>query len=146
MDIISNLKSLSKLATTRVEDRRREVREETASGIAVVGDQRVPLKDWSAHGFCIGPCDLTQKVGDRMEITFVVNLPDEVLEFTCQTAVMRVNPKTKDIGGVYFNYDEELQERIDAHFEVLTAKLFSKGLVQQIKSAFRRERGEPAPH
>ena len=139
MDIIGNLKTITKLATSRVEDRRREVREEDVSGIAIVDGQRLPLRNWSAHGFCIGPCDLTPNVGDRMEITFVLTLPEEVLELTCQTAIMRVNPAKKEVGGVFFNYNKELQERIDAHFDVVTTKLYSKGLMQQLKSAFRRE-------
>ena len=125
-------------STTKVEQRR-EVRVEIADATAEIAGQRYPIKNWSAHGFCVGPCSMTPNPGDRLDIKFFIPLPEQRLEFECRTGVMRHDWERQEFGGVFFDLDKDLQDVIDEHFQVFSASRYGKDLLQDLESPLKRE-------
>ncbi|MDP6709521.1 MAG: PilZ domain-containing protein, partial [Alphaproteobacteria bacterium] len=136
---LSGLQKLKRLRAVTSDQRNRAIREEAVEGTARIGDMEYRLKNWSARGFCVGPCEITPTPGDRLDIAFTIPLPDPVLEFACRTAVMRLDKESREIGGVFFNLDEELQEIIDKHFEVAEPRRRPTDLILSLKSVVRRD-------
>lgn len=136
---LSGLKRLRRLRATSSDTRQRDTREEPVAGTVKIGEQRYPLKNWSARGFCVGPCMMTPNPGDRMDIAFSVPLPEPVLEFACRTAVMRLDKARQEFAGVFFNLDEKTRGVIDQHFQISSPKRQPKDLLQNLKSALRRD-------
>ena len=58
--MFEKLKKLDRILSTSTEDRRREAREDLVDGVATISSQQYPLKNWSASGFCVGPCMIAQ--------------------------------------------------------------------------------------
>lgn len=136
--MLDRLKKLDAMLSKGKEDRRREVREDVVGGRAEIDGEIHPLRNWSAHGFCIGPTILTPKPGDRLDITFHIPLPERTLSFTCRTGVMRYDVKRREVGGVFFNVPEDIQGQIDEHFNISKTKGYGRDLLQNLKSTLRR--------
>ena len=134
--MLDKLKKLDHILGSTPEERRREAREELVDGKATITGQTYELKNWSPKGFCIGPCLLTPKTGDRLDIAFAVPLAEGTLEFKCRTAVMRTDAEAREFGGVFFDVDEVARDAIDAHFQVFSAERYGRGLLQNLKTAF----------
>jgi hypothetical protein len=132
-------KKLDHILSTSTEERRREAREDLTDATAEIAGQRYPIRNWSAHGFCIGPSLMTPKPGDRLDINFSIPLPDRRLEFSCRVGVMRYDKERQEFGGVFFNLDEEIQDIVDEHFQVFSAKRYGKDLLQNLRTSLRRE-------
>ena len=128
-------------------DRRREMREDVVGGIARIGDETYPLKNWSPSGFCIGPTQLEVRPGKRLDIHFTIPLPERTLSFRCRTGIMRYDAKAEEIGGIFFNLPEDVQEVVDAHFEVAAPKGYGTALFERLRGAIgtarRREEAKP---
>ena len=133
--MLDKLKKLDHILGTTPEERRREVRKELINGKATIAGLTYELKNWSVKGFCVGPCLLTPKPGDRLDIAFTVRLPEGTLEFRCRTGVMRFDAEKQEIGGVFFDIDEETRDAIDAHFQVFSAARSGRSLLQNLKTA-----------
>jgi hypothetical protein len=137
--MLDKLKKLDRLLSKSTEERRREAREELTDATAEIAGQRYPIRNWSAHGFCVGPCLMTPKPGDRLDIKFSIPLPDRRLEFECRTGVMRYDNEHQEFGGVFFNLAEDIQDLVDEHFQVFSARRYGKDLLQSLKSSLGRE-------
>ena len=137
--MFEKLKKLDRILSTSTEDRRRKAREDLVDGVATISSQQNPLKNWSASGFCVGPCMIAPKPGDRLDVTFSIPLANRKLEFSCRIGVMRYDKVQREFGGVFFNLDESIQDLIDEHFEVFSTRRYGKDLLESIKSTLRRE-------
>ncbi len=137
--MLDKLKKLDHILGTTPEERRREVREELVDGKATIAGQTYELKNWSPKGFCIGPCLLTPKSGDRLDIRFSVPLAEGTLEFSCRTGVMRTDAEAREFGGVFFDIDAETRDAIDAQCQVFSAARSGRGLLQNLKTAFGKQ-------
>ncbi len=82
---------------------------------------------------------MTPNLGDRLDIKFSIPLSDQRLEFSCRSGVMRHDRECQEFGGVFFNLDEDIQDAIDQHFQVFSAKRYGKDLLQNLKSSLKRE-------
>lgn len=136
--MLKKLKKPDGVGSNAPEDRRREVREDLVGGRAEISGEIHPLRNWSAHGFCIGPTVLAAKPGDRLDITFHIPLPDKTLTFACRTGVMRYDDRRREIGGVFFNVPEHIQAIIDEHFQIEPPKRSGKDFFQNLKATLRR--------
>ena len=114
-------------------DRRREAREDVVGGFAEIEGKTYCLKNWSPNGFCIGPTALTPNPSDRLDIKFTIPLPDLTLTFQCRTGVMRHDPESEEIGGVFFNLPEDVQTIIDKHFDIRAPKGYGIALFEKLR-------------
>lgn len=137
-DMLEKLKNLDGVLSKAPEDRRRETREDLVGGRAEINGEIHPLRNWSAHGFCIGPTILAATPGDRLDITFHIPLSGRTLTFTCRSGVMRCDAKRREIGGVFFNVPDEIQQVIDEHFQIESPKRSRKDFFQNLKASLRR--------
>lgn len=137
--MLDKLRKLDDRHTKSPEDRRREVREDLVGGRAEINGEIYPVRNWSAHGFCIGPTILDAKPGDRLDITFHIPLAERTLSFKCRTGVMRCDSDRREVGGVFFNLSEAVQQQIDAHFNIEEPKRSKKDFFQSLKATLRRE-------
>lgn len=138
--MLEKLKRLDSLLSMTPEERRREPREQLVDGKAQVLGETYQLKNWSARGFCIGPCKVERQPGDRLDIRFSVPLPEQRLEFECRTLLVRVSAEAEEIAGVFVNVDAEIQEVIDAHFKVFSPKRYGRDVLGDLKAKFRRSK------
>ena len=136
--MFEKLKKLDHILQTTPEERRRESREALDGALVVVDGDAYGLADWSAHGFCVAEYTAERKPGDRVEMYFSIPMGDETLEFKCRTVIARYDAKKKELGGMFSNLDDEMQDLIDEHFNVFSAKRYSKGLMQGLKSTLKR--------
>ena len=107
--MFEKLKKLDHIFSTSTEDRRREAREDLVDGVATISSQQYPLKNWSASGFCVGPCMIAPKPGDRLDVTFSIPLADRKLEFSCRVGVMRYDKVQREFSGVFFNLTNQFK-------------------------------------
>jgi len=136
--MLERLKKLDGVLPKNPEERRREVREDIVGGRAEIGGEIHPLRNWSAHGFCIGPTILAPQPGDRLDINFHIPLPERTLSFSCRTGVMRYDAKRREVGGVFFNLPEDVQEVIDEHFQIEKPRRSGRDFLQSLKATLRR--------
>lgn len=116
-------------------DRRREAREDVVGGRAEIGGEIYPLKNWSPNGFCIGPTGLTPKPGDRLDVSFTIPLPERTLSFHCRTAVMRHDPESREIGGVFLNLPDHVQAVVEERFSIRAPKGYGLTLFEKLRAA-----------
>jgi hypothetical protein len=123
---------------TSVEQRRRDVRQELADGDAVIEGATYPLHDWSASGYSVGPCDITPRIGGRIEIEFHISLPSQKLVFKTPCVTVRHVEPEKLIAGTYLDVDPDSRKVIDEHFKVLTSEEFQQEVESGIRKAARQ--------
>jgi hypothetical protein len=135
---VDGLKRLKRLRAAGSDRSEREAREAPAGGTATIGEQCVPIRNWSPRGFCLGPSTIAPAPGDRLDVDFSIPLPEPLLEFSCRTAVMRHDKDLQEIAGVFFNLDKKTQETIDEHFQAASPKRQPKDVLRNLASALRR--------
>ena len=136
--MFEKLKKLEHILQTTPEQRRREAREAVEGGLVVLDGEAYGLADWSAHGFCVAEYTGDRKPLDRVEMYFSIPMGDETLEFKCRTVIARYDAKKRELGGMFSNLDDEMQDMIDDHFNVFSAKRYGKGLMQGLKASLKR--------
>jgi hypothetical protein len=135
------LEGLDDVLAASPEDKRRERREDVSDGTARFRGETYPLKNWSARGFCLGPCVSEHKTGDRLDIEFSVPLAGHRLEFSCRAVVLRVDPEKQEVAGIFATVDEATRQAIDDHFGVDPELGGARSFVERVKSTMRG----PAP-
>lgn len=130
--MFEKLKKLDHILRTTTAERRRESREELEGGLVVIDGDAYVLRDWSAHGFSVADYNAGRKPGDRVDLYFSIPVPG--LEFKCRTIISHYNADEQELGGMFCNLDDEVQDIIDDHFNVFSAKRYGKDLVKGLLS------------
>ncbi len=136
--MFEKLKKLDHILQTTPEERRREAREDLAGGLVVIDGDAYALQDWSAHGFCVAEYTADRKPGDRVDMYFSIPVPDQTLEFKCRAVIARYDAEKRELGGMFSNLDDELQDLIDQHFNVFSAKRYGKDFMKGLSSKLGR--------
>ena len=136
--MFDKLKKLDHILQTTPEERRREAREELDGGLVVIDGDAYVLADWSAHGFCVAEYTAERKPGDRVDMYFSIPIPGQTLEFKCRAVIARYDAAKRELGGMFSNLDDELQDLIDEHFNVFSAKRYGKDLMKGLSTKLGR--------
>lgn len=137
--MFEKLKKLDHILRTTTAERRRESREELEGGLVVIDGDAYVLRDWSAHGFSAADYNAGRKPGDRVDLYFSIPVPDQNLEFKCRAIITHYNADEQELGGMFCNLDDQLQDIMDNHFNVFSAKRYGKGLVKGLSSKLGRD-------
>ena len=136
--MFEKLKKLDHILQTTPEERRREAREDLEGALVVVDGDAYGLADWSAHGFCVAEYTAGRKPGDRVDMYFSIPMGDQTLEFKCRAVIARYDVAKRELGGMFSNLDDELQDHIDEHFNVFSAKRYGKDLMKGLSAKLGR--------
>ena len=137
-DMLDRLRKLGRTGSKESDQPRREVREEVVDGMAVIQQQRFPIKNWSASGFCIGPTLMSPNPGEPLDIEFTISLPDPTLNFEARTAITRLDKEKMEFAGVFFRVEDDIRKSIDKHFGTEEEKGLAEGLLGSLKSVIKR--------
>ncbi len=136
--MFEKLKKLDHILQTTPEERRRDSREVLEGALVVLDGDAYSLRDWSAHGFCVAEYTASRKPGDRIEMYFSIPIADRTLEFKCRTVIDRYDAEKRELGGMFWNLDDDMQDIIDEHFNVFSAKRYGKNLMKGLSAKLGR--------
>jgi hypothetical protein len=98
-------------------DRRREPREDVSLGTINLGGRVFPVRNWSSTGFLASPCEGAFREGDTVDIRFEIQVPGQVIRFSCQAILVRVDAKAQEIAGVFTMMDRDARVQVARHFQ-----------------------------
>jgi len=102
---------------SRGSEGRRERREAVEAGTVEIDGRAFPVRNWSSTGFLAAPCDAAHKEGDDVYIRFEVQAPGATIGFSCKAILVRVDPNSQEIAGVFTMMDRESRIMVAHHFE-----------------------------
>ena len=97
-------------------NRRRERREEVDNGWVEIDGRTYPVKNWSAHGFMVRPCDVDCNVADKLDVKIVIRFAIEKIEFSCSAIVVRIDKKRQELAAAYVVLNDAAQLAVTNHF------------------------------
>ena len=69
---------------------------------------------------------------------FSIPIADRTLEFKCRTVIARYDAEKRELGGMFSNLDDDMQDIIDEHFNVFSAKRYGKDLMKGLSAKLGR--------
>ncbi|MBX3454811.1 methyl-accepting chemotaxis protein [Ferrovibrio sp.] len=111
---LAELVGFFKLESDGRESRRARRIESSPSDHVVAQGVRLALRNWSRIGLFIGPFDSQPQMGETMRLDVTVQLPDQVLRFTADAEVVRLDGRYA--GLRYSCLEDSAKQRIAAYF------------------------------
>ncbi len=102
---------------SRSSDRRRARREDVRLGTVEIGGRAYPVRNWSSTGFLAVPYDGEHSEGDSVDIHFEVQLSANTIAFFCKAILVRVDPRSRELAGVFTMMDRESRIAVARHFD-----------------------------
>lgn len=102
-------------------DRRRELRQRLTNGSVVIEGRSYEIFDWSSSGVCVHDFDADAEDGHRTPAAVRIALPDATFDFSCELILVRRDPFSNLLAGVFTALSRPDRVAIAAHFEALQA-------------------------
>lgn len=100
-------------------DRRRELRQRPTSGSVIIEGRSYEIFDWSSSGVCLRGFDADAEDGHRTRAAVRIALPDAAFDFSCELILVRRDPISNLLAGVFASLSRPDRVAIAAHFEAL---------------------------
>ena len=99
-------------------DRRRETRKGTPGGTVEIDGQVYPVANWSYSGFLAVSYAGDRKAGERVDITFTVEIgTGQAFAFACKAMMVRVDPEAQKLVGAFFEMDAATRAKLSRYFD-----------------------------
>ena len=98
-------------------ERRREGRERVTGGQVTIDGKICHLNNWSSSGFEAESYDGSHEVGDKVPISFFVEIAEGTQAFECQAIIVRVEREKGLIAGAFVHLDRADRVKLARYFD-----------------------------
>jgi len=99
-------------------DRRRETRKAAPGGTVEIDGRAYPIVNWSYRGFLAGSYAGERKAGERVAITFTIEIgTGQAFAFTCKAMMVRVDPEAQKLVGAFVEMDAATRAKLARYFD-----------------------------